>query len=130
MARLYCRVVGPVLLLVGVLGVVQFGIPGFPSINEPTEIAVHFITGALATYAGYMRLRACGGALRQGVRDRLPDTVCRLLHPQPAPRAHPLRPGLQPGAPGPRALGNLRRLLRAGGHDRPGRLATLVGRDG
>jgi hypothetical protein len=53
MARLYCRVVGPVLLLVGVLGVVQFGIPGFLSINEPAEIAVHFITGALATYAGF-----------------------------------------------------------------------------
>jgi hypothetical protein len=34
MARLYCRIVGPVLLVVGVLGVVQFGIPGFLSINE------------------------------------------------------------------------------------------------
>ena len=55
MARLYCRIVGPVLLLVGVLGVVQFGIPGFLSINEPAEIALHFITGALATYAGFSR---------------------------------------------------------------------------
>ena len=53
MARLYCRIVGPVLLLIGVLGVAQFGIPGFLSINEPVEIALHFITGALATYAGY-----------------------------------------------------------------------------
>ena len=53
MARLYCRIVGPVLLLVGVLGVVQFGIPGILSINEPVEIALHFLTGALATYAGY-----------------------------------------------------------------------------
>ena len=53
MAKLYCRVTGIVLLLVGVLGVVQFGIPGFLSINEPAEIAVHFITGALATYAGF-----------------------------------------------------------------------------
>src|SRR5919202_6440840 len=53
MARLYCRIVGPVLLLVGVLGVVQFGIPGFLSINEPAEITLHIITGALATYAGY-----------------------------------------------------------------------------
>ncbi len=53
MARLYCRIVGPVLLLVGVLGVVQFGIPGFLSINEPAEIAVHFVTGGLATYAGF-----------------------------------------------------------------------------
>jgi hypothetical protein len=42
-----------VLLLVGVLGVVQFGIPGILSINEPAEIAVHFVTGALATYAGF-----------------------------------------------------------------------------
>lgn len=43
------------LLLLGVLGVVQFGIPGFLSINEPAEIAVHFVTGALATYAGFSR---------------------------------------------------------------------------
>jgi hypothetical protein len=53
MARLYCRVTGIVLLVVGVLGVVQFGIPGYLSINEPAEIAVHFLTGALATYAGF-----------------------------------------------------------------------------
>jgi hypothetical protein len=53
MARLYCRVTGIVLLLVGVLGVLQFGIPGFLSIDEPTEILVHFVTGALATYAGF-----------------------------------------------------------------------------
>jgi hypothetical protein len=42
-----------VLLSVGVLGVVQFGIPGFLRINEPAEIVVHFVTGALATYAGF-----------------------------------------------------------------------------
>jgi hypothetical protein len=52
-AKLYCQVTGIVLLLVGVLGVVQFGIPGFLSINEPAEIVVHFVTGALATYAGF-----------------------------------------------------------------------------
>jgi len=55
MARLYCRVTGIVLLLVGALGVLQFGIPGYLSINEPAEIAVHFVTGALATYAGFSR---------------------------------------------------------------------------
>ena len=53
MARLYCRIMGPVVLLVGVLGMVQFGIPGFLRINEPVEIGLHFITGALAAYAGY-----------------------------------------------------------------------------
>jgi hypothetical protein len=53
MARLYCQVTGIVLLLLGVLGVLQFGIPGFLSINEPVEIALHFLTGALATYAGF-----------------------------------------------------------------------------
>lgn len=60
MARLYCRVAGIVLLLVGVLGVLQFGIPGYLSINEPAEIVVHFVTGALATYAGFSR--GYGGA--------------------------------------------------------------------
>ena len=53
MARLYCRIAGIVLLLVGVLGVLQFGIPGYLTINEPAEIVVHFVTGALATYAGF-----------------------------------------------------------------------------
>ncbi len=52
-AKLYCQIVGVVLLLVGVLGVLQFGIPGFLTINEPAEIVVHFVTGALATYAGF-----------------------------------------------------------------------------
>jgi hypothetical protein len=42
-----------VLLVVGVLGVVGFGIPGFLSINEPVEIALHLLTGALASYAGF-----------------------------------------------------------------------------
>jgi hypothetical protein len=55
MARLYCRIVGPLLLVVGVLGVLQFGIPGYLSINEPVEIRLHFLTGALATYAGFSR---------------------------------------------------------------------------
>jgi cytochrome c oxidase subunit IV len=53
MAKLYCQVVGIVLLLLGVLGLVGFGIAGFLSIDEPAEIVVHFITGALATYAGF-----------------------------------------------------------------------------
>ena len=53
MARLYCQIVGPVLLLVGVLGVLQFGVADFLSIDEPAEIAVHLVTGALATYAGF-----------------------------------------------------------------------------
>ena len=95
MARLYCQVTGILLLLVGILGVVRFGISGFLSINEPAEIVVHFVTGALATYAGFSGwLRARGCALRQGVRGRLPDTVYRLIRPRPTPRAHPLRPGL------------------------------------
>ena len=49
------NVTGIVLLLLGVLGVVQFGIPGFLSINELAEITVHFVSGALATYAGFSR---------------------------------------------------------------------------
>ena len=31
----------------------QFGFADFLSIDEPAEIAVHFVTGALATYAGF-----------------------------------------------------------------------------
>lgn len=51
--KTYCQVAGVVLLALGVLGLVGFGIPGLLSISEPTEIAVHFITGALAAWAGF-----------------------------------------------------------------------------
>lgn len=53
MAKLYCQITGPVLLLVGVLGIVNFGIAGLLSINEPAEIALHLVLGALASYAGF-----------------------------------------------------------------------------
>lgn len=53
MAKLYCQVTGIVLLLVGVLGIVGFGIPGLLSISEPAEIALHLVLGALSTYAGF-----------------------------------------------------------------------------
>ena len=61
MAKLYCQVAGIVLLVlgvVGVLGLILVGSTGFPipdllSVNEPAEIVVHFLTGALATYAGF-----------------------------------------------------------------------------
>jgi hypothetical protein len=62
MARLYCRIVGPVLLVVGVLGVVQFGIPGFLSINEPVEIGLHFLTGVLATGERRCSTPGCSGS--------------------------------------------------------------------
>lgn len=55
MTRLYCQVTGVVLLLVGVLGFIWAGVPQLLSINEPAEIAVHLITGALAAYAGFSR---------------------------------------------------------------------------
>jgi len=53
MARTYCQVAGIVLLAVGVLGFVWPGIPGVLSINEPAEIALHLVTGILATAAGF-----------------------------------------------------------------------------
>src|SRR3712207_5949110 len=61
MAKLYCQVAGILLLVlgvVGVLGLILVGSTGFPipdllSVNEPAEIVVHFVTGALATYAGF-----------------------------------------------------------------------------
>lgn len=53
MAKLYCQVTGIVLLVVGVLGIVGFGIPGLLSISEPTEIGLHLVLGALSTYVGF-----------------------------------------------------------------------------
>lgn len=51
--KTYCQVAGVILLLLGVLGVFGFSIPGFLSITEPTEMALHFITGGLAAWAGF-----------------------------------------------------------------------------
>jgi hypothetical protein len=51
--KTYCQVSGVVLLLLGVMGVLGIGIPGFLSVNEPTEIALHFITGGLSAWAGF-----------------------------------------------------------------------------
>ena len=51
--KTYCQVSGVVLLLLGVMGVLGIGIPGFLSVNEPTEIGLHFITGGLAAWAGF-----------------------------------------------------------------------------
>ena len=51
--KTYCQAAGVILLLLGVLGLLGFGIPGFLSITEPTEMALHFITGGLAAWAGF-----------------------------------------------------------------------------
>ena len=51
--KTYCQVAGVLLLVLGVAGVLGIGIPGFLSVNEPTEIALHFITGGLAAWAGF-----------------------------------------------------------------------------
>jgi hypothetical protein len=51
--KTYCQVAGVLLLVLGVAGVLGIGIPGFLSVSEPTEIALHFITGGLAAWAGF-----------------------------------------------------------------------------
>ena len=53
MARLYCRIAGVILLILGVLGLLQFQIPGVLTFNEPGEIALHLILGALSCFAGF-----------------------------------------------------------------------------
>jgi len=52
-ARLYCQITGVVLLIVGVLGIFWQGVSGFLSVNEPAEIGLHLVLGALSTYAGF-----------------------------------------------------------------------------
>lgn len=51
--KTYCQVAGVLLLVLGVAGVLGIGIPGFLSVSEPTEIALHVITGGLAAWAGF-----------------------------------------------------------------------------
>jgi hypothetical protein len=41
------------LALLVVMGFLNIGIPGLLSVNEPTEIGLHIVTGALALYAGF-----------------------------------------------------------------------------
>jgi hypothetical protein len=47
------KVTGIILALLVVMGILNIGIPGLLSVNEPTEIALHVVTGALALYAGF-----------------------------------------------------------------------------
>ncbi len=54
-ARLYCQVVGVLLLLLGFVGIFWPGLPNIISVNEPAEISLHFVLGALAAYAGFSR---------------------------------------------------------------------------
>ena len=51
--KTYCQTMGVVLLLLFVLGILGIGIPGFLSVNEPTEIVLHLVTGGLAAWAGF-----------------------------------------------------------------------------
>ena len=53
MATLYCRITGVLLLILGALGLVHFAIPGVLSVDEPAEIVLHIVTGALACVAGF-----------------------------------------------------------------------------
>lgn len=52
-AKTWNQVVGIVLLLLVVMGVLDIGVAGFLSVNEPAEIGLHIVTGALALYAGF-----------------------------------------------------------------------------
>jgi hypothetical protein len=52
-AKTWNKVTGVILLVLVVAGLLNIGIDGFLSVNEPAEIVFHLITGGLATYAGF-----------------------------------------------------------------------------
>ena|SRR5438128_1327806 len=100
MASLYCRITGVLLLVLGVLGLAQFGIPGVLSVNEPAEIGLHLVLGVLSLIAGFtggsygrlagMYARVFGivyialGAIGFVAPDLIPgvhlDTGCNFVH--------------------------------------------------
>src|SRR3970282_1758751 len=51
--KTYCQTAGVILLVLGLAGILGLQIPGFLSVSEPTEIALHFVTGGLAAWAGF-----------------------------------------------------------------------------
>jgi len=62
-AKVYCRITGVILLALVPIGLLQVGIPGVLSVNEPAEIALHLILGVLSCLAGFT-----GGAYGQLAR--------------------------------------------------------------
>jgi len=52
-AKTYCQVAGILLIVVGVLGLVGFNIPGLLTVNETGEVALHLVVGVLAAAAGF-----------------------------------------------------------------------------
>lgn len=53
-AKTWNQVTGIVLILLAVVGITGIDLlPGMLSVNEPTEIGLHVVTGALALWAGF-----------------------------------------------------------------------------
>ncbi|MEA2641056.1 MAG: hypothetical protein QOF51_2450 [Chloroflexota bacterium] len=48
MARIYAGITGPILLILGVLGLAGFQIPATVSLWQPGEIVIHFLSGIIA----------------------------------------------------------------------------------
>jgi O-antigen ligase len=51
-ARSYCRTAGVLLLIIGVLGWYWQGTPGILSLQQPLELRLHLVSGAIALWAG------------------------------------------------------------------------------
>jgi O-antigen ligase len=51
-ARSYCRTAGFLLLIIGVLGWYWQGTPGILSLQQPLELGLHLVSGAIALWAG------------------------------------------------------------------------------
>jgi len=98
--RIYCRITGVLLLAAGVLGLLNLGVPGVLSLQEPAEIALHFLAGLIACVVGFAPMDKSLAKLYSGVfglvylllaaagfinPDLIPgvihlDVACNLLH--------------------------------------------------
>jgi len=64
MTRIYAGVTGPILIILGLLGLVGFAIPATVSMGEPSKVVIHLVAGIIATVIAITNRRESEATLR------------------------------------------------------------------
>jgi hypothetical protein len=88
--RIYCRVTGVILLALGVLGLLNWGVPGSLSLNDMGEVLLHFVAGLIACVVGFGPMGKGAGKLYAGVFGLIFVllAILGLIQPSGVPTMH------------------------------------------